>query len=373
MEKTAFITGVTGQDGTYLTKLLLQKGYSVHGLVRRSSQKNTYRLDEMCLTLKKEMRQRLILHYGDITDAINIYNLIESIQPNEIYNLAAQSHVHISFDTPIFTSDVNALGALRILEAVKNANLIDKTRIYQASTSELFGQVSEIPQCESTPFHPRSPYAVAKLYAHWIMKNYREAYHLFASTGILFNHESPLRTENFVTRKITLSVAKILSGCQKNLCLGNLNAKRDWGHAWDYVNAMWKILNHHQPDDFVIATGQQHSVREFVSKSFACLGYDIRWEGTGLHEIGISKVPVFREEHLLFNDSSALTDLPHEERPVVLVDPAFFRPAEVNTLQGDYSKAKNLLGWHPTISFDDLVHEMTLHDYQALTQNSKKF
>ncbi len=349
MEKIAFVTGITGQDGSYLAHLLLEKGYRVHGLVRRTSGANTQRLDEVCRSLSAETRQRLVFHYGDMTDSLNINRLVESIRPDEIYNLAAQSHVHVSFETPIFTSDVNGLGALRILEAVRCAGLAEKTRVYQASTSELFGKVAQSPQTEETPFHPRSPYGVAKLYAYWITRNYRESYGLFASNGILFNHESPYRVENFVTKKISLAVARIMCGRQDVLRLGNLDARRDWGHARDYVEAMWRILQHDVPDDFIIATGRQHSVREFVEESFACLGCEIRWEGAGVREVGFARVP-----------DAAL------ERPVVVVDPEFFRPAEVDALLGDYTKAKTVLGWEPATSFSQLVKEMVEYDYRAV-------
>lgn len=362
MQKIAFITGITGQDGSYLAHLLLSKGYRVHGLVRRSSGGNTHRLEEVCQPLGREARERLVFHYGDMTDSLNINRLVESIRPDEIYNLAAQSHVHVSFETPIFTSDVNALGALRILEAVRCADLSGKTRIYQASTSELFGKVAQSPQTEQTPFHPRSPYGVAKLYAYWITRNYRESYDIFASNGILFNHESPYRVENFVTKKISLAVARIACGRQDVLRLGNLDAKRDWGHARDYVDAMWRILQHGEPDDFVIATGRQHSVREFVEQSFACLGYAIRWEGAGVNEVGIARVPVLCTE-----ESGMSGQL--EERVVVAVAPEFFRPAEVDTLLGDYTKAKTVLGWAPATSFAQLVAEMVDYDYRAVMKN----
>lgn len=361
MEKIAFITGITGQDGSYLARLLLEKNYRVHGLVRRSSRASTDRLAEVCGTLGKDAVQRITLHYGDVTDSMSLSNIIENVRPTEIYNLAAQSHVHVSFETPIFTTDVNAMGPLRILEAVRAGNFGEKTRIYQASTSELFGVLFESPQKESTPMHPRSPYGVSKLYAYWITRNYRESYRLFASNGILFNHESPYRVENFVTRKISLAVAAIACGRQQTLSLGNLDARRDWGHARDYVEAMWRILQHDVPDDFIIASGVQHSVRDFVEMSFACLGYDIRWEGTGVSEVGIARVPVYRGEGAEAPAGDAL-----EERPVVVINPEFFRPAEVETLLGDYSKAKKQLGWSPQTTFPQLVEEMVMYDYRRL-------
>ena len=338
--KTAFITGITGQDGAYLASLLLQKGYQVHGLQRRASLFNTARLNEICPIPLPE--DRLILHYGDSTDSMNLCTLIEEIRPDEIYNLAAQSHVSVSFEIPIYTADVNALGTLRILEAVRQAGLSQHTRIYQASTSELFGSVCETPQRETTPFHPRSPYGVSKLFAYWTVVNYRESYGMFASNGILFNHESPWRGEAFVTRKITLAVANIAAGKQEKLRLGNLDAKRDWGHARDYVEAMWRILQYDRAEDFVIATGKQHSVRDFVERAFQHAGMPLRWEGEDLNEVGI------------FNG-----------RVVVEVSPEYFRPAEVDTLLGDASKARQLLGWEPQTTFEQLVAEMVEHDLKG--------
>ncbi|MDO4583423.1 MAG: GDP-mannose 4,6-dehydratase [Planctomycetia bacterium] len=339
--KIAFITGITGQDGSYLTSLLLQKGYVVHGLMRRSSQFNTARLMEICQA--QSLEDRLFLHYGDSTDSLNLLTLIEEIRPDEIYNLAAQSHVSVSFEVPVYTSDVNALGTLRILEAVQRAGLVEKTRVYQASTSELFGKVREIPQTETTPFYPRSPYGVAKLFAYWMTINYRESYQMFASNGILFNHESPYRGETFVTKKITAAVANILHGRQEKLVLGNLDAKRDWGHARDYVEAMWLILQHDRPDDFIIASGEQHSVREFVEIAFEYIGSPIRWEGSGLEEVGLATIG-------------------GKERMVVEISPEYFRPAEVDTLLGDPSKARRELGWMPQTTFCQLVEEMLEYD-----------
>ena len=338
--KTAFITGITGQDGAYLACLLLQKGYQVHGLQRRTSLFNTARLNEICPIPLPE--DRLILHYGDSTDSMSLCTLLEEIRPDEIYNLAAQSHVSVSFEIPVYTADVNALGTLRILEAVRQAGLSQHTRVYQASTSELFGSVCETPQRETTPFHPRSPYGVSKLFAYWMVVNYRESYGMFASNGILFNHESPWRGESFVTRKITLAVANIAAGKQEKLRLGNLDAKRDWGHARDYVEAMWRILQYERAEDFVIATGKQHSVRDFVERAFQHAGMPLRWEGEGLDEVGIS-----------------------DGRVVVEVSPEYFRPAEVDTLLGDASKAQQLLGWEPQTTFEQLVAEMVEHDLKG--------
>ena len=334
MSKVAFITGVTGQDGAYLAPFLLEKGYEVHGLERRGSLSHTARIDHI---------KDINLHYGDMTDATNLMRLIKEIEPDEIYNLAAQSHVQVSFDTPEYTANADALGTLRILETIRILGLERKTRFYQASTSELFGNAPS-PQNEQTPFEPRSPYATAKLYAYWATVNYREAYDIFASNGILFNHESPMRGETFVTRKITRSVAAIHHGTQECIYLGNLDAKRDWGHAKDYVRGMWKILQYEKADDFVLATGKTHSVREFVEKAFAHIDHDIEWQGQGGDEVGISS---------------------KTGETLIKIDPQFFRPLEVNVLCGDASKAKRELGWQPEISFDDLVKEMVEHDLSA--------
>ncbi|MDO4569539.1 MAG: GDP-mannose 4,6-dehydratase [Planctomycetia bacterium] len=361
MNKTAFITGVTGQDGAYLTRLLLSKGYVVHGLMRRASQFNTARLFELCADLP--IGERLTLHYGDSTDSLNISSLIEDIRPDEVYNLAAQSHVSVSFEMPLYTSDVDALGALRVLEAVRCAALAQKTRVYQASTSELFGKVCEIPQTETTPFHPRSPYAVAKLFAYWMTINYRESYKMFASNGILFNHESPYRGETFVTRKITLAAARIMHGLQDKILLGNLSAKRDWGHARDFVEAMHLILQQDEPGDFIIATGEQHSVREFAELAFRAVGVGVRWEGEGVNEVGIARVPIF---------SPAGAVKGEEERVVVAVSPQFFRPSEVETLLGNPQKSKNLLGWEPKTSFPKLVEEMMMYDMRLASEEKEK-
>lgn len=332
--KTALITGITGQDGSYLAELLIEKGYMVHGIVRRASLINTHRIDHIF------DHPQMKLHYGDLTDAGNLIHVIQKCKPDEIYNLAAQSHVKVSFELPEYTGNVDGLGTLRILEAVRILEMEDKVRIYQASTSELYGLVQEVPQKETTPFYPRSPYGVAKLYAYWITKNYRESYGMYACTGILFNHESPRRGETFVTRKITRGLSKISCGLQDVLYLGNLNAKRDWGHAKDYAEAMWLMLQQDSPEDYVIATGQQYSVREFVEKSADYFGMDIEWQGEGLEEIGIDR---------------------STGRVVIRVDDKYFRPAEVESLLGDATKAKEQLGWEPKISFDELVEDMCIY------------
>lgn len=332
--KTALITGITGQDGSYLAELLIEKGYMVHGIVRRASLINTHRIDHIF------DHPQMKLHYGDLTDAGNLIHVIQKCKPDEIYNLAAQSHVKVSFELPEYTGNVDGLGTLRILEAVRILEMEDKVRIYQASTSELYGLVQEVPQKETTPFYPRSPYGVAKLYAYWITKNYRESYGIYACTGILFNHESPRRGETFVTRKITRGLSKISCGLQDVLYLGNLNAKRDWGHAKDYAEAMWLMLQQDSPEDYVIATGQQYSVRDFVEKSADYFGMDIEWQGEGLEEIGIDR---------------------STGRVVIRVDDKYFRPAEVESLLGDATKAKEQLGWEPKISFDELVEDMCIY------------
>ncbi len=344
--KKALITGITGQDGAYLSELLLEKGYEVHGIKRRSSSFNTDRIDHLYQD-PHEPDCRFFLHYGDLTDSTNIAQIIEKVRPDEVYNLAAQSHVKVSFETPEYTGNVDALGTLRLLEAVRNAGLSQTTRVYQASTSELYGKVQDIPQSEKTPFYPRSPYAAAKIYAYWITVNYRESYGMFASNGILFNHESPLRGETFVTRKITRAAARIKTGLQERLYLGNIDSLRDWGHARDYVEAMWKILQHDEPDDFVIATGVQHSVREFVELAFKYSGIEIKWQGSGLDEVGI-----------------AVSGL-DKEKVVVSIDPNYFRPAEVDTLLGDPKKAKTKLNWQPKTSFTGLVKEMVNFDLEV--------
>ena len=330
--KIALITGITGQDGSYLAELLLEKGYEVHGIIRRSSSINTDRIDHIYQNIK--------LHYGDLTDSTNIVRVIQLVQPDEIYNLGAQSHVKVSFEMPEYTADVDAMGTLRILEAVRLLGMEDRVRIYQASTSELYGLVQEIPQSETTPFYPRSPYGVAKLYGYWIVKNYRESYGMYACSGILFNHESPRRGETFVTRKITQALSNISVGLQDCLYLGNLNAKRDWGHAKDFVEAMWLMLQQDEPEDFVIATGVQYSVREFVEETAPYFGMKIAWMGEGLNEIGY--------------------DL-NTKKTVIKIDSKYFRPAEVETLLGDASKAKEKLGWEPKISFKKLVEDMCIY------------
>ena len=345
--KVALITGVTGQDGSYLAEFLLDKGYEVHGIIRRSSSFNTARIEHLYFDewVRDMKRNRSInLHYGDMTDSSSLIRIIQTTQPDEIYNLAAQSHVKVSFDVPEYTAEADATGTLRLLEAVRILGLERKTKIYQASTSELYGLVQEIPQRETTPFYPRSPYGVAKLYGYWITKNYRESYGMFAVNGILFNHESERRGETFVTRKITLAAARIAAGQQDKLYLGNLDALRDWGYARDYVECMWLMLQHDQPEDFVIATGEQHSVREFTERAFAHVGIELRWQGEGVQEQGIDKAT---------------------GRVLVEVDPKYFRPAEVETLLGDPTKAKTLLGWNPQkTSFEELVRIMVEHDVQ---------
>jgi len=328
----ALITGITGQDGSYLAELLLEKGYEVHGIVRRSSLINTHRIDHIY--------DQLNLHYGDLTDATNIIGVIKKVEPDEIYNLGAQSHVKVSFETPEYTGNTDGLGTLRILEAVRLLGMEDKVRIYQASTSELYGLVQEVPQKETTPFYPRSPYGVAKLYGYWIVKNYRESYGLHASSGILFNHESPRRGETFVTRKITRGLSRISVGEQDVLSLGNLDARRDWGHAKDFVEAMWLMLQQDKPDDYVIATGEQYSVRDFVNEAAPYFGMNIEWMGEGLNEVGYDW---------------------NTKRPVIKVDPKYFRPAEVATLLGDPTKAKEKLGWKPKTSFTQLVEDMCIY------------
>ena len=342
MNKKALITGVTGQDGAYLTELLLNKGYEVHGIKRRASLFNTDRIDHLYQDPHVSNR-KLILHYGDLTDSTNLIRIIQKIQPDEIYNLAAMSHVAVSFDTPEYTANADGIGTLRILEAIRILGLEKKTRFYQASTSELYGLVQETPQKETTPFYPRSPYAVAKLYGYWITVNYREAYGLYACNGILFNHESPLRGETFVTRKITRALARIKLGLQDCLYLGNMNALRDWGHAKDYVEMQWLMLQQDKPEDFVIATGVQYSVRDFVNTAAKELGMQITWQGEGVNETGTDR----------------------SGKIIVKVDPCYFRPTEVETLLGDPTKAKEKLGWTPKISFADLVAEMAREDLKS--------
>ena len=350
-QKIALITGVTGQDGAYLAELLLDKGYVVHGVKRRSSSFNTGCIDHLYEDFHKTGVQ-FFLHYGDLTDATNLIRLVQEVQPDEIYNLAAQSHVQVSFETPEYTANSDALGTLRLLEAIRILNLKDKTRFYQASTSELYGKVQEIPQSEKTPFYPRSPYGAAKLYAYWITVNYREAYGYHASNGILFNHESPLRGETFVTRKITRAVAAIELGVQDKVYLGNLDAKRDWGHARDYVEGMWKVVQQEAPDGYVLATGEIHAVREFVELAFAEVGRAIKWKGAGVDEKGVdAKTGVV----------------------LVEVDPRYFRPTEVDLLLGDPTKAYKILGWKHTTSFREMVKEMVAADFETVKVEAQRF
>ncbi|MGC2855613.1 GDP-mannose 4,6-dehydratase [Novispirillum sp. DQ9] len=349
-KKTALITGITGQDGAYLAELLLAKGYRVHGVKRRSSSFNTARVDHL-YTDPHDGDPAFKLHYGDLTDATNLIRLVQEVQPDEIYNLAAQSHVQVSFETPEYTANADAIGTLRLLEAIRILRLDDKVRFYQASTSELYGKVQETPQKETTPFYPRSPYAAAKLYAYWITVNYREAYGIHASNGILFNHESPIRGETFVTRKITRAVAAIELGMQDTLYLGNLDAKRDWGHARDYVEGMWRIVQQDKPDDYVLATGETHSVREFVELAFAEVGRTIDWRGSGVEETGVDAA---------------------SGKVVVRIDPRYFRPTEVDLLLGDPSKAHRVLGWKHTTPFRQLVSEMVASDLEIVRAESDR-
>ncbi|MGB4205305.1 MAG: GDP-mannose 4,6-dehydratase [Bacteroidales bacterium] len=344
MDKTALISGITGQDGSYLTELLLDKGYIVHGIIRRSSSFNTFRIDHL-YNNPEILNKRLFLHYGDLTDSSNLNRLIEKSNPDEIYNLGAQSHVQVSFEVPEYTAEVDGLGTLRFLDAIKESGI--KTKFYQASTSELYGLVQEIPQTEKTPFYPRSPYAAAKLYAYWIVVNYREAYNIFACNGILFNHESERRGKTFVTRKISVAVSRIMAKKQDMLLLGNMDSKRDWGYAPEYVEGMWKILQSEKPDDFVLATNETHTVREFVEEAFKVLGDEIIWEGKGVNEKGILK-------------SSG--------KQVVGIDPRYYRPTEVDFLLGDYSKAKRILGWEPKTTFKELVRIMVEADYKKAVE-----
>ena len=352
VKKIALITGITGQDGAYLAEFLLDKGYTVHGIKRRTSLFNTDRIDHLYQD-PHEKGRRLVLHYGDMTDSSSLTRIVQQVQPDEIYNLAAQSHVAVSFEEPEYTADSDALGALRLLEAIRILGMEKKTRFYQASTSELYGKAVETPQKETTPFYPRSPYGVAKLYAYWITVNYREAYGMFACNGILFNHESPVRGETFVTRKITRAMARIKLGLQDCLYLGNLNAKRDWGHARDFVEAQWRMLQLPKPEDFVIATGEQHSVREFVDTAAAELGMKLRWQGRGGKEVGIlDSAP--GTQHSALKKGSV----------IVAVDPRYFRPTEVDALLGDASKARKKLGWKPKVNFQQLVAEMAQEDFK---------
>ncbi|MDM8542702.1 GDP-mannose 4,6-dehydratase [Desulfococcaceae bacterium HSG9] len=358
--KKALITGATGQDGAYLAEFLLGKGYEVHGIKRRASSFNTARVDHLYKD-PHEKNVRFALHYGDLTDATNLIRIVEEVRPDEVYNLAAQSHVQVSFETPEYTANVDALGTLRLLEAIRLLGLEGKTRFYQASTSELYGKVLEIPQTEKTPFYPRSPYACAKLYAYWCTVNYREAYNMFACNGILFNHESPIRGETFVTRKITRAVARIALGLQDKLFLGNLNSLRDWGHAKDYVRAQWMILQQEIPDDFVIATGEQHSVKEFCEHAFGEIGIELEWEGSEVDEKGV--ITGIRPSSLMAKYECHIKPRIFTKGEVVVsVDPRYFRPTEVETLLGDPGKANRELGWKPEISFETMVHDMVVND-----------
>ncbi|HSC87918.1 MAG TPA: GDP-mannose 4,6-dehydratase [Polyangiaceae bacterium] len=350
MKKKALITGVTGQDGAYLAEFLLEKGYEVHGIKRRASTFNTARIDHLHEE-PNQLDRRFYLHHGDLTDSTSLLHIVDAVRPDEVYNLGAQSHVAVSFEEPEYTANSDAVGTLRLLEAIHTLGLVKSTRFYQASTSELYGKVQEVPQKETTPFYPRSPYGVAKLYAYWITVNYREAYGMYACNGILFNHESPRRGETFVTRKITRALARIKLGTQECLYLGNLDAKRDWGHARDYVEAMWLMLQQSEPEDFVVATGEQHSVREFVELAAHELGFEMRWSGEGTGETG--------------------TDA-KSGKVIVRVDPRYFRPAEVESLLGDPSKARQKLGWKPTTSFSQLVRGMAQADYEAASHPAQK-
>lgn len=347
MAKIALVTGITGQDGAYLAESLLHKGYIVHGVKRRSSSFNTHRIDHLYKDVH-EGKTNFFLHYGDLTDSTNLIRIVQEVQPDEIYNLAAQSHVRVSFETPEYTANSDAIGTLRLLEAIRILKLENKTRFYQASTSELYGFVQEIPQRETTPFYPRSPYGIAKLYAFWITKNYREAYNIFACNGILFNHESPIRGETFVTRKITRATAKISLGLQKKLFLGNLDAERDWGHAKDYVEGMWMMMQQPQPDDFVLATGKKISVRRFVELSFKEVGISIEWKGNGVDEKGINTA---------------------NGEVLIEIDPRYFRPTEVDLLVGDASKALNKLGWKPKYTIEEMVKEMVASDLRLFERD----
>ena len=342
MEKVAFITGITGQDGAYLAELLLKKGYTVHGLKRRSSSFNTGRIDHLYQD-PHVSRRNFILHHGDLTDSTNLIRIIQEVQPDEIYNLAAQSHVHVSFETPEYTANADALGTLRILEAIRLLGMVEKTKFYQASTSELYGIAQEVPQNENTPFYPRSPYAVAKLYGYWITINYREAYNMYACNGILFNHESPVRGETFVTRKITRAAVRISMGTQEQVYLGNLDAKRDWGHAGDFVDGMWRMLQQEKPEDFVLATGVTTTIREFAERAFAEVGITLGWSGRGVDEVG--------------RDTKT-------GNTVVSVDPTYFRPTEVDLLIGDATKARKKLGWKPTLDLQQMIEEMIAADLE---------
>jgi GDPmannose 4,6-dehydratase len=365
--KKALITGITGQDGAYLAEYLLGKGYEVHGIKRRSSSLNTARVDHLYKDPHEE-DVHFFMHYGDLTDATNLIRIVQEVQPEEIYNLAAQSHVMVSFETAEYTANADALGTLRLLEAIRILNMTDRVRFYQASTSELYGKVQEVPQNEKTPFYPRSPYGAAKLYAYWICVNYREAYNMFACNGILFNHESPIRGETFVSRKITRAAARTKLGLQKKLYLGNLDAKRDWGHAVDFVRAMWLILQQDQPDDYVIATGESHSVRELVELAFSEIGMEIQWKGKGVNEKGVVK-SYEREATSEELQVAVERDNIKKGDVVVEIDSRYFRPTEVESLLGDASKAKERLGWEPRISFNEMVSQMVREDLEEASRD----
>ena len=368
--KKALITGITGQDGSYLTEILIEKGYQVHGIIRKSSSFNTGRIDHL-YNDKNILNKKMLLHYGDLVDTSNLNRLLEKIEPDEIYNLAAQSHVKVSFEVPDYTGQVDALGTLRFLDAIREVGL-GKVKFYQASTSELFGKVQEVPQNEATPFYPRSPYGVAKLYGYWIIVNYREAYNIFASNGILFNHESPRRGETFVTRKITRAVTRIATGIQKKVLLGNLNAKRDWGFAPEYCEGMWRILQHKKAEDFVLATGETHTVKDFTEKSFKALGVELTWDGKGKDKKGkVKNINWDAAKNLIGEEAYSKCRFPltrHLKKGdvVVAVDPNYYRPTEVDLLIGDPSKAKKLLGWKAKTKFDDLIRLMVKSDFEKV-------
>lgn len=366
--KKALITGITGQDGAYLAEFLLNKGYEVHGIKRRSSLFNTDRIDHLYQGPHQQGR-KFVLHYGDLSDAGSLIRIMQEVQPDEVYNLAAQSHVQVSFESPEYTANVDALGTLRLLEAIRMLGLGAKTRFYQASTSELFGKVQETPQTEKTPFYPRSPYACAKLYSYWITVNYREAYGMYACNGILFNHESPVRGETFVTRKITRALARILQGLSPCLYLGNMNAKRDWGHARDYVEMQWLMLQQEQPDDFVIATGRQFSVRDFVNITAAELGLTLQWQGDGLNETA-TVIGIDADKAALAAQGKNMRIRVKEGDVIVRVDPRYFRPTEVETLLGDPAKAQARMGWKPRVTFEEMVKEMTRHDLELALRDA---
>lgn len=365
-KKIALISGITGQDGSYLAELLIDKGYLVHGIIRRSSSFNTFRIDHLYKN-PEILDKNLFLHYGDLTDSSNLNRIIEKVQPTEVYNLGAQSHVQVSFEVPEYTAEVDAVGTLRFLDAIRETGI--NTRFYQASTSELFGKVQEIPQTETTPFYPRSPYAAAKLYSFWIVKNYREAYDLYAANGILFNHESERRGKTFVTRKISVAAAKLLNGIQDKLSLGNIDAKRDWGYAPEYVEGMWRMLQAEKADDYILATNETHSIREFVEKTFNAFGIHIEWNGEGVNEVGrVGMIHSIDSAQIESNDKDIIMHF-HARRKgevIININPRYFRPTEVDLLIGDYSKAQNELGWVPKIKFENLVNKMVAADFEKI-------